>query len=291
MGGAPVVVGVDGSESALGAVGLAAREARLRGTGLRIVFAFIWPLMNVSLDPSAPAPQEAGLRHQADIFVDNAVRRAEEEAPGVAVEGAVVMGDVLPVMMEESRTAGLIVVGSRGRGAFTGLLLGSTAVHLTAHGHCPVLVARGESNPRGPVVVGVDGSPAGSAAIDFAFAEASWRGTSVRAVHGWSILGAPPPVDPVVMGADPKGTFTDTGERLLAEVLAGRVADYPEVRVDRTVTKDGPRQALIEASRDAALVVTGARGRGGFAGLLLGSVSQALLHHAHSPVAVVRGEG
>ncbi|GAA2690826.1 universal stress protein [Streptomyces aculeolatus] len=294
MVSAPVLVGVDGSAEGLAAVAVAAREARMRGTGLRIVHAFFWPMMRVPLEPSSMGPPEGGLRNQAEQLVAEAVRHAGEAEPGVAAEGAVVTGDTLPVMAEESRSAALAVVGSRGLGAFAGLLLGSTAVHLAAHGHCPVLVVRGAGDParEGPVVAGVDGSPAGDAAIEFAFAEAALRGTGILAVHAWSPWKAevPPPQDPAAPYASGAGDLAANEERLLAEALAGRQERYPDVPVDRRVLRGGPREALIEASREAALVVVGARGRGGFTGMLLGSVSQALLHHADCPVAVVRSQ-
>ncbi len=292
MVSAPVVVGVDGSPAGLEAVAVAAREARLRGTGLRVVHAFFWPVMRVPLEPSSMGPPDGGLRSQASRLVDEAVRHAREVAPDVAAEGAVVTGDTLPVMAEESRGAALAVVGSRGLGAFTGLLLGSTAVHLTAHGDCPVLVVRGAGDPgrEGAVVVGVDGSPSGDAAIGFAFAEAALRRTRLVAVHAWSPWKseAPAPQDPAAPYASAPGDLAAHEERVLAEALAGRQERHPDVAVERRVLRGGPREALIEASREAALVVVGARGRGGFTGMLLGSVSQALLHHADCPVAVVR---
>lgn len=289
---APVVVGVDGSPAGLAAVSVAAREARMRGTGLRVVHAFFWPMMRVPLEPSSLGPPDGGLRNEADQLVQEAVRHAREVAPGVEVAGAVVTGDTLPVMAEESRDAALAVVGSRGLGAFAGLLLGSTAVHLAAHGHCPLLVVRGAGDParEGLIVAGVDGSPAGDAAIEFAFAEAALRDTGIVAVHAWSPWKseAPAPQDPAAPYASGVGDLAANEERLLAEALAGRQERYPDVPVERRVLRGGPREALIEASFEAALVVVGARGRGGFTGMLLGSVSQALLHHADCPVAVVR---
>jgi nucleotide-binding universal stress UspA family protein len=279
---APVLVGVDGSDSGLQAVSAAVREARLRGTGLNVVHAFIWPLFGVPLGPAAVGPPDGGLRSQADEIVGKAVRHARELAPDLDVDGEVVTGHALPVMAEASERASLAVIGSRGLGAFTGLLLGSTAVHLAAHGSCPVLVVRGRPDTEGPVVLGVDGSPAGTAAVGFAFAEASKRGTHVVAVHA---AGAPPPPtqEPAPPRTDESGTLT--------EAMAQSRREYPDVQVKHRDTPDDPREALIAASKEAGLVVVGARGRGGFAGLLLGSVSQALLHHAHCPVAVVRGDG
>ncbi|MFI1869801.1 universal stress protein [Streptomyces jumonjinensis] len=286
----PVVVGVDGSPSSLTAVETAAREARLRGVGLHVVHVFIWPNMHVSLTPSPIGPPGGGLRNLAERVLAEAVRHAREAAPDVAVTQDLVTGEPLTVLEAQSRTASLVVVGSRGMGGFIGLLVGSTAVHLAAHSRCPVLVVRGRPDPAGPVLLAVDGSPQAEAAVGFAFAEASLRGAELVALHawsGWTGRGDDDPGHPQNL-VDDAGRLGDTEERVLAEALAGWQAKYPEVTVRRDLVRESTRQALIEASEEAQLLVVGARGRGGFTGLLLGSVSQAVLHHAHCPVAVVR---
>lgn len=158
------------------------------------------------------------------------------------------------------------------------MLLGSTAVSLASHGQCPVMVVREEAADAGPIVLGVDGSPVGEKAVDFAFAEAALRGAEMVAVHA------------LLPDYAPLGTSPESAERLLAQALAGRREKYPDVTVRLEVVGGETREVLITASRTAQLLVVGARGRGGFAGLLLGSVSQALLHHAHCPVTVVRGK-
>ncbi|MCC9710794.1 universal stress protein [Streptomyces sp. MNU76] len=286
-----VVAGVDGSASSLAAVEAAAREARSRGAGLRVVHAFIWPALHVPLGPPPSGPAEGGLRNLADRVVAEAVERARAAAPEVEVSHAVVTGEPLTVLEAQSRAAELVVVGSRGMGGFVGLLVGSTAVHLAAHGRCPVLVVREQPRTEGPIVLGVDGSAAGGPAVDFAFAEAELRKAPLVALHAWTTWNAPMPApqDVSMPYANPPGALVGEEERLLSEALAGRRERHPGVVVEHRVVHGGTREALIEASRSAQLVVTGARGRGGFAGLLLGSVSQALLHHAHCPVAVVRG--
>ncbi|MEU2912776.1 universal stress protein [Streptomyces massasporeus] len=288
-----VVVGVDGSASSLAAVEAAAREARLRGAGLRVVHAFVWPAAHVPLGPSPLGPPEGGLRNVVDRLVAEAVERARTVAPELDVSDVVVTGEPLTVLEAQSRAAELVVVGTRGMGGFVGLLVGSTAVHLAAHGRCPVLVVREQPHADGPIVLGVDGSAAGQNAVDFAFAEAALRSAPLVALHTWTTWNAPMPApqDPSTPYASPPGALAEEEERLLAEAVAGRQERYPGVAVDHRVVRGGTREALIEASRSAQLVVVGARGRGGFAGLLLGSVSQALLHHAHGPVAVVRGAG
>ncbi|MFJ8857186.1 universal stress protein [Streptomyces sp. NPDC102451] len=287
---APVVVGVDGSASSLDAVDLAAREARLRGRGLRVVHAFIWPMMHVHQGAPSVGPPGGGLRNMVGRIVAEAVERARSVEPELEVTNAVVTGEPLTVLEAQSRQAPLIVVGSRGLGGFVGLLLGSTAVHLAAHSQCPVLLARKQASPGRGILLGCDGSPAADAAVEFAFEEASLRGEPLTALHAWTAWNAPlpPPQNAAEPYAARPGELADTEERLVHEALAGRRERYPGVAVEHRVTRSRTREALIEASRSARTLVVGARGRGGFVGLLLGSVSQAMLHHAHCSVAVVR---
>ncbi|MFF4398603.1 universal stress protein [Streptomyces sp. NPDC001480] len=263
-----VVVGVDGSSSSDAAVVHAAREAQRRRARLRVVHAFSWPVgpMYAPLEPSP-----------LNRLTQDAAQHARSVAPEVEVTDTVMTGGAASVLAGESRAADLVVVGSRGTGGFIGMLLGSTAVSLAAHGECPVLVVRGEPDHTGPILLAVDGSPSGEPAVDFAFAEAALRGAEIIGVHAW------------LPDYAPAGTGVESAERLLAQALAGRRERYPDVTVRQEVLSGEPREVLIEASRTAQLLVTGARGRGGFTGMLLGSVSQALLHHAHCPVAVVRG--
>ncbi len=224
-----VVVGVDGSASALTAVETAAREARLRGASLKVVHAFMWPAMHVPMGPSPLGPSDGGLRSVVERLLADAVERAEAAVPGVDVSGSVVTGEPLTVLEAQSRAAELVVVASRGMGGFVGLMVGSTAVHLAAHGRCPVLVVRGEARPDGPVVVGVDGSGANSAAVDFAFREADLRNTPLVAVHAWTAWNAalPAPQDPAEPYANPPGALAEEERRLLAEALAGHRERYP----------------------------------------------------------------
>ena len=290
MSSAPVVVGVDGSAQALKAVGVAAREAALRGRRLRIVHALTWPVTAAVRVFSPASTAETELRRYADGIVAEAVERARLAAAGLEVSTEVVSGGPLTVLERQSRSAALLVVGSRGLNTFTGLLAGSVAVHLASHTRCPLLVVRGRPDPSGDVLLGVDGSEAGAAAVGFAFAEASLRGARLTALHvwnPWSVPVPPPPPDPSEPYASPPGALKEAEERLLSEALAGWREKYPDVEVVPRVVRGRIRQTLIEATRNAQLAVVGARGRGGFAGMLLGSVSQALLQHADCPVTVV----
>lgn len=287
--GAPVVVGVDGSEQSRQAVRLAAREAAWRHRPLRVVHAFIWPLLRAPLGPSPAGPPEGGLRQQAERVIAEAVAEAQRSQPDVPVTGEVVDGQATVVLLRESREAELMVVGDRGLGGFTGLLLGAVAVQVVEHAPCPVLVARGEDRREGPVLVGVDGSPLSEPAIGFAMEEAAWRGTKVVAVHAWTHPASLGPGDMQPLVYDANASEEDE-TRALAESLAGWRERFPDVPVEtRVVRGRAPRALLDEAEKSGAqLVVVGARGRGGFKGLLLGSVSQAVLHHAPCPVGVVR---
>ncbi|WP_151484684.1 universal stress protein [Streptomyces albicerus] len=295
MNGRPVVVGVDGSPSALAAVDAAAQEASLRGVELRVVHAFLWPAMHAPPGSSPLGPLTGALHETVERIVADAVERARSQAAGLHVSHAVIAGEASTVLQGQSRMAQLLVVGHRGSEGFAGLLLGSTAVHLSAHAHCPVMVVRGRSDPAGPVLVAVDGSPRGKPALAFAFSEAALRGTDLVALHAWSTwtghgehaLGRP--VELVELVGDVDRLWQEE-ERVLTEALSGHRDQYPGVTVRPRLVRGRTRPALIEASAGAQVMVVGARGHGGFTGLLLGSVSQAVLHHAHCPVTVVRSD-
>lgn len=289
----PVVVGVDGSPAALTAVDAAAHEAVLRNAELHVAHAFVWPALHAPRSTSPLGPPAGGVREGVERMLAEAVARARAAAAGGQVSHAVIAGEAVAALEAESRTAQLLVVGHRGTSGFSRLLLGSTAAHVAAHASCPVMVIRGRSEPAGPVVVAVDGSPRGEPAVAFAFAEAALRGAELVALHAWTTwtdqAGPAPghPLEVVDLIGDVR-ELEGTEERLLAEALAGHRERHPEVRVRPRLVRSRTRPALIEISAGAQLIVVGARGRGGFAGLLLGSVSQAVLHHAECPVIVVR---
>lgn len=290
-GPGPVVAGVDGSPSGTAVAEAAAEEARLRRLPLRLVHAYHWPTAPVGGARLVYEPDAGAMRDVARRFLVDAAARARSVAPDVEVTTDLLWGEALTVLVRLSREATLIVVGSRGLGSFTGLLVGSVAVQLVAHTHCPVQVVRGRPRPSGDVLLGVDGSAAAQASVDFAFDEAALRGCGLTAVHAWSEWTTPaqPPPDKSMPYAYQAGMLRDDQERLLAESLAGSRERQPDVPVERRTVRGRPRETLIEGSKTARLLVVGARGRGGFAGLLLGSVSQAALQHAECPVVVVPG--
>ena len=208
----------------------------------------------------------------------------ESEPP--EVHTAMVYASAVPTLIEASKEAWMVVVGSQGTGALGRLLLGSVSTALIQHAQCPVAVVRSDEgtppDPNAPVLVGIDGSPASEAATALAFDEASRWGVDLVALHAWSDVGVFP-----VLGMDWRDRESE-GEEILAERLAGRQKEYPAVHVQRLLVCDKPAHWLLEHSKHAQLVVVGSRGRGGFPGMLLGSVSSAIAHSASIPVIVVR---
>jgi nucleotide-binding universal stress UspA family protein len=282
----PVLVGVDGSESSNAAVRWAADEARRLGAPLRILHAWLWPLYHVQLGPPPGAPPGAGLRAEADRVLERAAELARETSPNTPVETILYTGAAAAALLADAASARMLVVGHRGLGGFTGLLVGSVGVTVSAHAPCPVAVVRGNPDPGGRVVVGVDGSPESRLALVTAFEEADRRCARLRAVHAWVI-----PLRPEG-GARDRESVLARGERegrQLAEREASQAgAGFPNVAFDVTVGDRSAGAELVDASRDAQLVVVGSRGVGGFRGLVLGSTAHALLHHAACPVLVVR---
>lgn len=285
----PIIVGVDGSSASKVAVDWAARDAAMRGEALKLVHVLVPPA--VMAFPEVPMPpgylqwqEEEGRR-----LLDNA-HRTVEDAVGkadVVVTSEMVTGSAVPTLADLSTGAQMIVVGCRGRGALARGLLGSISTGLAHHAHCPVAIIHDEDplmpHPsQAPVVVGVDGSPASEHAVAIAFEQASFRGVDLVAVHAWSdngIFEFP--------GAD-WSNLQAGAEEILGERLAGWQERYPDVLVRRVVVADKPAHQLIEQAESAQLLVVGSHGRGGFAGMLLGSVSTTVIHAARMPVIVAR---
>lgn len=290
MTGARIVVGVDGSEQSLQGLDWGLDEARRRHLPVEIVHAWMWPLYGVPLGPPPYGPADSGLRASAEAVLRDAARRAEKVAPGVRVGTSLSTGAPAPALVNASEDASLVVLGCRGLGGFAGLLLGSTSSQVAAHARCPVTVVRGQERPAGPVVVGVDGSATGQLAVAAAFLEASLRGGELIAVHTWVRPVSTGPQDPLPLVFS-EAEMQQAEEAVLAESLAGWEERYPDVTVTERVVRDHPAHYLSEMSARAQLLVVGSRGRGGFPGLRLGSVSRAVLHHADSPVMVVRPVG
>lgn len=289
----PIVVGIDGSPASFQALRWAAKEASFRQAPLRAVFGDVSAMSYVPEMPmvSYPDTYHHAVQRQAEQWLRKAVETVAVDEPDVTVDTETRTGSGRTVLIDESKIAQLVVVGSRGLGGFSGLLLGSVAVALCRHGHCPVAVLRGPDTGAaligGPVVVGVDGSREGEHALKWAFDAASVRSVDLVAVHAWHDLVGGELWTRAQLD-DTRGSVQADEERLLAETLAGWREDYPDVGVRQAVAYGRPPTVLLEQASDAQLMVVGSRGRGGFAGLLLGSTSQVLIHHAPCPIVVAR---
>ena len=290
-----VVVAVDGSPSSTAAVEWAARDADLHNVPLKVVHV-IAPLTYVAEGWSAfPAEVYSQAQEKEAVRILELAHKVavESAAPdrGSQVTSEVLHEPIVPGLVDLSKTAGLVVVGCRGEGGVAGALLGSVSSGLVHHAHCPVAVIHNEEPTpqpsQAPIVVGVDGSPTSELATEIAFDEASRRGVELVALHAWTDMG--PLEFPRINWAPIEWrNYKEQEEEVLSERLSGHRDRYPDVAVRKVVVSDRPAQRLLEQAEHAQLVVVGSHGRGGFAGMLLGSVARAVVHAARVPVIVAR---
>jgi nucleotide-binding universal stress UspA family protein len=273
---APIVVAVDGSDSAREAVSWAAHEASRRHIGLTIV--------HVAADLAAALAQ-------GRAWLDEAEAAARRAVPALTTSAEMMSGPVVETLVAVSTWADTLVLGTRGIGGFAGLLVGSTAIGVTTRARCPVVVVPSpgpQVRPRtsGPIVVGVDGGSA-EEATEWAFTEAALRDAPLIAVHTWTegALSHGWDAAPYVIDFQ---SLNDSMRSMLAEHMAQWREKFPSVRLTLLTALDSPARALVEQSQHAQLVVVGTRRHGRLAAALLGSTSHALLHHSACPVAVVR---
>ncbi|MCV7099002.1 universal stress protein [Mycobacterium palustre] len=283
-----ILVCVDGSAASDAAVAWGTREAAMRRLPITLMHAVApviagWPAGELYAD--MPEWQLDDAQHVIDRARKTlSASLGDSEPPEIHTE--IVYSVVMRALIDASKDARMIVVGSQGLGALARLLLGSVTTGLLHHAHCPVAVVHSEEgatpDPDAPVLLGIDGSPASEAATALAFDEASRRKVQLLALHVWSDVGVFP-----VLGMDWRDRERE-GREILAERLAGWQEQYPDVHVQRLLFCDKPSQWLLKESERAQLVVLGSHGRGGFPGMLLGSVSSAVAQAARVPVVVVR---
>jgi nucleotide-binding universal stress UspA family protein len=281
-----VVVGFDGSKTSASVVAWAVTEARSRNVPLRLVHAYsgVQAYTSMAVYGGVPMPDATYLRAAAQKLLADAAAALATTAPDVEVSTRSVEGDPVSILLEESTVAATVVLGSRQLGDLAAAVLGSVSSAVVAHAKCPVVVVRGSTAPsleRTAIVVGVEPDKSSEDAIRYAFDHASRRALPLHAVLCWhrdalaDMLWRDEPAVPM------------RAEALLSEALAGWREKYPDVDVHTAVTRAHPVDGLVAASHAQHLLVVGTRGRGAVTGLLLGSVSQGVLHHATCPVAVV----
>jgi nucleotide-binding universal stress UspA family protein len=289
-----IIVGVDGSEQSQAPLGWALGQAELVGADL--VLAHTWNPDSYATPAMAgvvPDMIQAGALNDeaeelAQAWLDDLVA-ATVARTTASVSGVLASGSPAGHILDLSAEATMVVVGNRGRGGLRSAVLGSTSQQIAHHAQCPVVVVRDSAAAAAnQVVVGVDGSPASLVALREAFAQAKLRGASLLMVHAWSTsfagtLGISGQYFDRVRASE-----VDEGWALLNQSLAELQATDQSVEIIERLEQGSPAAAIIEASKEAVLTVVGSRGRGGFAGLVLGSVSGSVLAHADSAVMVIR---
>jgi nucleotide-binding universal stress UspA family protein len=278
-----IVVGVDGSTGSQAALRFAIAEAKARNVEVDAVYAWHAPYLDGA--PFVPVLPQLAKTAAADaaVALHHVVQSAQPE--GVEVNETLVGGAPAEILLEQAKDAVLVVVGTRGRGGLASLLLGSVSQQVVHHARVPVVVVPPASagRPVAHIVVGVDGSTGSRHALQWAIDEARVRGAKVTVVHTWFVpaaVGLPyaplPPSD---------WDFVANAQSLVQACIDD--VDANGVSIEQLVVCGPAALMLMEAAKEADLLVVGSRGRGGFAGLLLGSVSQQVVQHATTPVAVV----
>ena len=294
-----IVVGVDGSDCSHDALRWAVDEGRRRSWPVEAVFAWTFPYV-VPVLGNLSDPR--WLERHAEEYLQALLRQEIGDAGDVNVTGRVAEGPAARVLLEAARDASLLVVGSRGRGGFAGLILGSVSHQCAQHAHCPVVVVRRddvadeaatkeEATER--IVVGVDGSEAARTALSWALEEGRLRHAEVDVVHAWQMpyvhgyaYGGVIDIQPWEFEQNARKELEQEARAVLDSSMGG--ADTAGLTaIEPLLVCDSAARALLDSAKDADLLVVGSRGRGGFAGLLLGSVSQKVLHHATCPVVVI----
>lgn len=295
-----VVVGVDGSAHSRAALEWAAAEAVRRGAVLRIVHALGMPVIVSAYGGPARFQPTDEINGQATSVLTGARAHATEQEPDVETETVTALEEAPLALIRQSHPHDLIVIGTRGLGTVASLFVGSVSVRVAAQAPCPVVVVPHDDRGRPAttsldrIVVGIDGSRNARRALGLAVDMTAESEGELVVVNSWEV---PYPYDPVAMtaaGFQPQeDVFEKQSEELVSELLAETLEDRDDVNIEVSVvrTQSNPVDAVLRAADEADAIVVGSRGRGTVRGLLLGSVSQGILHRSHIPVVVLPKHG
>jgi nucleotide-binding universal stress UspA family protein len=288
MAAKPVVAATDGSQESLRAVDWAAREAVLRGLPLRIVSAAaLPPRMTEREAVSGLDTVSDTVRKNQDRALAAAAEYAAAAAPDLMVDVDELPGAPAHAVTEAGLGASMLVVGARGIGAFTAMVLGSVSQYVSAHATCPVVVVREETTAaHRQVVVGIGDPARSAAALAFAFEEASLRKASLIAVHAWDSPYGEIGSAVWALATPGRPALEEEAARQMESALADWQAKYPDVQVSHDFVHAHPGRALVGLSARADLVVLGRHTAHG-ARPGPGAVRHAVLNHAHGPVVTV----
>jgi nucleotide-binding universal stress UspA family protein len=273
---AQVVVGYDGTPGSLAALGWAVRIASLRDEGV----------VATTIEDPRENPRGGAWPQWWWDEVELTARELVAQWPDVTLTVERHVGPVVPMLVESARAGSMLVVGSHGHGLAGEVLLGSVSQGAARHAGVPVVVVRPAQNPEsGRIVVGVDGSEASNHAVRFACETARVTGDKVIVMRSWH---------PTAVAVDHYGYQPPLRDETMAhaEAALGRTVDqartdHPHVDIEAELTSAAAGRELVDASANASMLVVGSRGLGAVAGVLMGSVSQHVLHKAHCPVAVI----
>jgi nucleotide-binding universal stress UspA family protein len=288
------VVGIDGSDGAMVALDWAVAEAQRRSARLRLLSSYAVPYYG---DPGMAGAygieaQVEAIQGEHEGFVTEARQRATQMAPQVVVESVVTLSSAAAALVDSALDGDVVVVGSSGRSGAVADVIGSVATSVCHRAHVPVVVVPTSWTSKGTamhkIVVGVDGSPAAHAALRWAHEEARLAGATLVVVHAWHYP-----------YSSARGSASETREAMRLDALRQLEAEVDALgpragdgaSIETRLVEDSPSKAVLDEARDADLVVVGSRGRGGFASLLLGSVSRVVVQHSPCPVAVIRHDG
>ena len=282
-----VIVGMDGSAAARSAADWAAQEAMRRRAALRLVHAYSLPPAGYGGYRIMSPEVDAKVRLTEQAALDRVAAELGRLHPRLDISTCLTRERPVRALRRESGQASVTVIGSRGTGRVSGMLLGSVAMAIVAGNPAPVEIVHCgcQPNASGPVVVGLDDSPDSERAIAFAFEAASLRQTNLIAIHAWNARTSPYALQPLVVA--PSVDLEEEQHRVLSERLAGWNDKYPDVTVAQKVIARRPIPTLLDYAGQAQLVVVGSHGHGSYANLLLGSTGRTVIARCVCPVVIV----